>query len=189
MVWCRVMYKSGPMNWWGSVLWFRHTRKCWIYDAKTSSYQSKCNFASIWRNAETLSALLRETIGHNWTPSESPVIYTFDIFWVFFLSKNNPLNKQLKLSVIWNAMALMWRHCNAILFLQLLHQAKQKQLQADVSHQWASCQIIKLRFAHAPGMQGTFSPPPRVSDPDMHHSTCVTHVPWCMSGSLTSGFL
>ena len=25
------------------------------------------------------------------------------------------------------------------------------------------------------------------SDPDMHHGTCVTHVPWCMSGSLTLG--
>ena len=34
-----------------------------------------------------------------------------------------------------------------------------------------------------------FPRPPRVSDPDMHHGTCVTHVPWCMSGSLTSGFL
>ena len=44
----------------------------------------------------------------------------------------------------------------------------------------------KLRVAHAPG---TFSPPPRASDPDMHHGTCVTHVPWCMPGSLTSGFL
>ena len=38
-------------------------------------------------------------------------------------------------------------------------------------------------------MPGTFSPPPRVSDPDMHHGTCVTHVPWCMPVSLTSGFL
>ena len=46
---------------------------------------------------------------------------------------------------------------------------------------------VKLR--HAPGMTGTFSPTLRVSDPDMHHDTCVTHVPWCMSGSLTSGFL
>ena len=26
---------------------------------------------------------------------------------------------------------------------------------------------------------------PQVSDPDMHHGTCVTHVPWCMSGSPT----
>ena len=28
---------------------------------------------------------------------------------------------------------------------------------------------------------------PLVSDPSMHHGTCVTHVPWCMSGSLTRG--
>ena len=26
---------------------------------------------------------------------------------------------------------------------------------------------------------------PLVSDPGMHHGMCVTHVPWCMSGSLT----
>ena len=39
---------------------------------------------------------------------------------------------------------------------------------------------VKLRFVHAPGMPGTFSPQLRVSYPDM---------PWCMPGSLTSGFL
>ena len=27
------------------------------------------------------------------------------------------------------------------------------------------------------------------SDPDMHHGTCAMHVPGCMPGSLTSGFL
>ena len=27
---------------------------------------------------------------------------------------------------------------------------------------------------------------PQVSDPGMHHGTSVTHVPWCMSGLLTS---
>ena len=48
---------------------------------------------------------------------------------------------------------------------------------------------VKLRVAHAPGMPGTFSSPPRVSDPDMHHGTCVTHVPWCMPESITSGIL
>ena len=47
----------------------------------------------------------------------------------------------------------------------------------------------KLRVAHAPGMPETISSPPLVSDPDMHHGTCLTHVAWCMSGSLTSGFL
>ena len=48
---------------------------------------------------------------------------------------------------------------------------------------------VKLRVAHVPGMPGTFSPPPRVSDYGMHHGTCVAHVPWCMKGSLTSVFL
>ena len=38
-------------------------------------------------------------------------------------------------------------------------------------------------------MRGTVSPPPRVSDPNMHHGTCVTHVTWYMPGSLTSDFL
>ena len=47
----------------------------------------------------------------------------------------------------------------------------------------------KLRVAHAPVMPGTFSLRTRVSDPEMHHGTCGTHVLWCMSRSLTSGFL
>ena len=45
---------------------------------------------------------------------------------------------------------------------------------------------VNLRVAHAPEMPGTFSPPPRVSDPDMHYGTCVTHVLWCMPESLTT---
>ena len=39
------------------------------------------------------------------------------------------------------------------------------------------------------GNAGIVFPPPRVSDPEMHHGTYVTHVPWCISGLLTSGFL
>ena len=54
---------------------------------------------------------------------------------------------------------------------------------------WASCQIRKIAGAHAPGMPGTCYPSPQVSDTDMHHGTCITHVPWCMPGSLTSSFL
>ena len=72
------------------------------------------------------------------------------------------------------------------------------------SHDFASCcsmlswlesmygpfaRYVKLLVAHAPGMPGTFPPQPRVSDPDMHHGTCVTHVPWYIPISLTSGFL
>ena len=48
---------------------------------------------------------------------------------------------------------------------------------------------VKLWAAHAPGMPETFSLSPWVSDPDMHHGTCMTYVPWCMPGSLTRGFL
>ena len=54
---------------------------------------------------------------------------------------------------------------------------------------WASCQIRIIAGCACAEMPGTFSPSPRVSDPDMHHDTCVTHMPWCMPGSLTSGFL
>ena len=38
---------------------------------------------------------------------------------------------------------------------------------------WALTSYVKLRVAHAPGMPGTFSPPPRFSHPDTHHGTCV----------------
>ena len=56
------------------------------------------------------------------------------------------------------------------------------------STQWPLTRFVKLRVAHAPGMPGTFPPPPLVSDPEMDHGTCVTYVPWCIPGSLTSGF-
>ena len=51
---------------------------------------------------------------------------------------------------------------------------------------------VKTRVALAPGMPRTFSRhrlqrKPLVSDCGMHHGTCVTHVPWCISGSLTRG--
>ena len=58
----------------------------------------------------------------------------------------------------------------------------------EVSH-GPPARYVNLRVAHAPGIPGTFSPPPRVCNPDMHHGTCVTHVPWCMPGLLTSRFL
>ena len=53
----------------------------------------------------------------------------------------------------------------------------------------------KLRAAHAPVMPGILERfsrhrlqrKPLVSDPGMHHGTCFTHVPWCMSGSPTRG--
>ena len=53
---------------------------------------------------------------------------------------------------------------------------------------WASYQIRKIADCACAG-NGAFSPPSLVIDPDMHHGTCLTHVPCCMSGPLTSCFL
>ena len=56
-----------------------------------------------------------------------------------------------------------------------------------IAETWA--RYVKLWVAYVSGMSWTFSLSLRVSDLDMHHGTCVTHVPWCMTGSLTSCFL
>ena len=53
---------------------------------------------------------------------------------------------------------------------------------------WASHQLRKIAGCACAGNAGNVFPPPRVSDPDMHHGTCMTHVPGCMPGSLTRGF-
>ena len=58
---------------------------------------------------------------------------------------------------------------------------------------WASYQIRKIAGCACAGNAGNVFPrrrfqrKPLVSDPGMHHGTCVTHVPWCISGSLTCG--
>ena len=58
---------------------------------------------------------------------------------------------------------------------------------------WASYRIRKTAGCACTGNAGKVFHRRRlqrkllVSDPDMHHGTCVTHVPWCMSGSLTCG--
>ena len=57
----------------------------------------------------------------------------------------------------------------------------------------ASYQIRRIAGCACAGNVGNVFPrrrlqkKPLVSDPGMHHGTCVTHVPGCMSGSLTRG--
>ena len=58
---------------------------------------------------------------------------------------------------------------------------------------WASCQIRKIAGCACAWNAGDVFPRRRlqrkllVSDTGMHHGTCVTHVPSCMSVSLTRG--
>ena len=60
-------------------------------------------------------------------------------------------------------------------------------------HTWASYQIRNIAGCACAGNAGNAFPrrrlqrKPLVCDPGMHHGTCVTHVPWCMSGSLAPG--
>ena len=59
-----------------------------------------------------------------------------------------------------------------------------------LSGQWASYHIRKIAGCACAGNvfpRRRFQRETLVSDPGMHHGTCVTHVPWCMSGSLTCG--
>ena len=58
---------------------------------------------------------------------------------------------------------------------------------------WASYQIRKIAGCACAGNTGNVSTrgqlqrKPLANDSGMHHGTCLTHVPWCMSGSLTLG--
>ena len=78
----------------------------------------------------------------------------------------------------------LWVH--TILFIKSV---RSKELQVP----WASYQIREIAGCACAGNAGNVFPcrrfqrKPLVSDPGMHHGTCVTHVPWCMSGSLTCG--
>ena len=58
------------------------------------------------------------------------------------------------------------------------------------AHSWASYLICNIVGCACAGNAGNVFPrhrlqgKPLISDPGMHHGTCVTQVPWCMSGSL-----
>ena len=77
----------------------------------------------------------------------------------------------------------IWRHYCSMVFSNTLKFQ-------SVGSSWASCQIWKIAGCACAGNAGNvFFRPSMVSDLDMHHGTCVAHVPWCMPGSSTSGFL
>ena len=107
-------------------------------------------------------------------------------------TRNTYVCTDLLYDTIWYPLVEEWQ---VTVLVDMQHVASRTQLgMANLNvykcdKQWASYQIRKIARAHAPGMPETFSQPLRVSDPDMHHGTCMTHVPWCMPGSLTSGFL
>ena len=74
------------------------------------------------------------------------------------------------------------------IIFQMLSTAIILKVKMKVKRNGPITRYVKLQFAHALGMPGMFFPPstsrkPLVSD----HGTCVTHVPGCMTGSLSRG--
>ena len=107
--------------------------------------------------------------------------------WIFFIS-HIAQNMQFFLPGEWHRTSeSLWNCCARERNGQGGHHGRAWALQWR--HNGPLTRYAKLRVAHAPG---TF---PRhrlqrkllVSDTSMHHGTCVTHVPWCMSGSLARG--
>ena len=97
------------------------------------------------------------------------------------------LNRQQ--AIIWtNGGLIHWR-----IYVTLPQWVQQEYMPHCVFPAWASYQIRKIAGCACAGNAGKVFPrrrfqrKPLVSDPGMHHGTCVTHVPWCMSGSLTCG--
>ena len=68
-----------------------------------------------------------------------------------------------------------WFHFNG--FYMIIVFRKPFHIQKMSWHPMTCChgppaRYVKLRVAHTPEIPGTFSPPPCVSDPDMHHGMC-----------------
>ena len=86
---------------------------------------------------------------------------------------------------------VLWRQICELIFVihgLVRHQSysvlSSRNTRCNQFNPWASCQIRKIAGCACAGNAGNVFPPPaRVSDPDMHHGRCVTHVPWCMQGS------
>ena len=95
------------------------------------------------------------------------ILFTLSNLWNVFIWR------VLFLCRLWHALFVLVYHCDVIT--------------------WASCQIRKIAGCTCTGCAGNVFPRGwlqrelLVSDPNMHHGTCVTHVPWCMSGSLNCG--
>ena len=102
-------------------------------------------------------------------------------FWFFFAGTLNKLWKEqsscsrFATRFVTHVTSLLWhllhRYIVTLLCVSCLHGPFAK--------------YVVLWVAHTPGITGSFSPPLRVSYPDMRYGTCVADMPWCKPGSLT----
>ena len=145
-------------------------------------YLFRCSLRSECLNSDT---------PHHWLPysgDQCPGIFTVI-----------PNQVQITPNAVSRVSTLMWLHthtfdvivfnlCPRSLWIRLLV----SRVILD-SILWTSYQIRKTAGCACTGNAGNvfpitdFQSKPLVNDPGMHRGTCVTHMPWCMSGSLTRG--
>ena len=166
------------------------------------SHTTFCELSTTWRwrrDMETLSTLLVLWEGDHQSPVDS--LHKGLIMWTFYFSLflvwtvcrgNSPVVGDLRLhdthvmcsahfnidqydselvtensnAFSWMKSFEFWDHFYGVRPGSIKHRFRYS---APWLNQWTSCQK------------------PQVSDPGVHQGTCVTHVPWCMSGSLTRG--
>ena len=165
---------------------------------KVGNRTIKWRFDIWWRQQiETLSSLLVFSEGIRFTKGQ---LY------------GALVSNYCQLELICNTLIVTWRHCKThterSIFLKYFSQNQSQicsnvwvidmfpaifdnvvlyaELYVRLDPSNAACLIAGV---YAPGMPGTFSRhrpqrKPLVNDPDMRHGTCMTHVSWCMSGSL-----
>ena len=80
----------------------------------------------------------------------------------------------------------LWRHSIVILVLASTCWNNKGRSMGLLPDTW-NCGLRMRRECRGRFPRPRLQRKPLVSDPGIHHGTCVTHVPWCMSGSLTCG--
>ena len=152
---------------------------------------------------EALSALLTLCEGDGWIPViQEPVMQSFDVSFIslkkilntqssfqctllYFIVKQNERYVEFWLPV---EIVLEWSFKGRGIFIECWSRIPCQKIKPP----WASCQIGKIVGCACAGNAGNVFPATDfkrktlVSDPNMHHGTCDTHVLWCMSGSLTT---
>ena len=110
-----MWYYCQPIWYWFMVISFKLARQMRVFQVmQLANYCQKYHYCSL------LGARIRhdmETSDRFWSffmgiipPQKGPVMQSFDVF--FDAGPNRQFEGQLKLPVIWEVMALMWRHCN-----------------------------------------------------------------------------
>ena len=107
------------------------------------------------------------------------------------------VHSESPLEVFWLHLTVQWsadvRRCNkARWYLRNCNDQGRTSIKActDKRHSMGLLPIkqnCRLRMRRERFPRHRIQRKPVVTDPGMHHGTCVTHMPWCMSGSLTRG--